>query len=82
MLRDMRSNPLASFAAMATVRLPLKGDAGPERATALMRELAERHGIEAAVVSLRGGLWVRVGAQAYNELADYERLAALYGATR
>ncbi|HEY1504564.1 MAG TPA: aminotransferase class V-fold PLP-dependent enzyme [Stellaceae bacterium] len=67
-----------AFAAMVTVRLPLTGEATGARANALMRELAERHHIAAAVVALEGALWVRVAAQAYNEIADYERLAALF----
>ena len=44
----------------------------------MMRDLSERHGIAAAVVVLEGALWVRVAAQAYNETAEYERLAALF----
>jgi isopenicillin-N epimerase len=66
------------FAAMATVRLPLGEGASGARANQLMRELAERHRIGTAVVALEGALWVRIAAQAYNELADYERLAALF----
>jgi len=68
------------FAAMVTVRLPLGGDATPARADALMQALAKQHLISAAVVVLEGGLWVRIAAQAYNELADYERLAAVFPA--
>jgi isopenicillin-N epimerase len=72
------AGPSDAFAAMATVRLPLGGEANGARANALMRELAERHRISAAVVMLEGALWARVAAQAYNEIADYERLAALF----
>ena len=79
--RTETTGPLASFAAMATVRLPLSGEASAARATALMRELSERHHIAAAVVALEGALWVRVAAQAYNEIAEYERLAALFTPT-
>lgn len=67
--------PPDAFAAMVTVRLPL-AEATPEAGRALQRRLAEEHRIEAAVVAQPGGLWVRVAAQAYNALADYERLAA------
>jgi isopenicillin-N epimerase len=70
--------PLSSFASMAVVRLPLGGEATAARAGTLMRELDERHHIAAAVVALAGALWVRVSAQAYNDAADYRRLAALY----
>jgi hypothetical protein len=30
------------------------------------------------VIAQVGPLWARVSAQAYNELADYERLAAVF----
>jgi isopenicillin-N epimerase len=77
------TGPSDAFAAMATVRLPLTGEAptskvSAARANTLMRELAERHKIGAAFVVLEKALWVRVAAQAYNEIADYERLAALF----
>lgn len=76
--RTELTGPLASFAAMATVRLPIADEPSGTRANALMRELSERHGIAAAVFALGNALWVRVAAQAYNEMADYERLAALF----
>ncbi len=76
--RTETTGPAASLAAMATVRLPLAGPFDDARLTGLVRDLAERHRIEAAVVPLAGAFWVRVGAQAYNETADYERLAALF----
>ena len=78
--RTELTGPSDHFAAMATVRLPLGGEATGARANALMRELAERHKIGAAVVVLEGALWVRIAAQAYNEIAEYERLAALFAA--
>jgi len=70
--------PEASFAAMATVRLPLADAATPERAVALRRWLALEHRIEAAVNAESGALWLRLAAQAYNEPADYQRLEALW----
>jgi isopenicillin-N epimerase len=76
--RTELTGPLACFAAMATVRLPIADEPSGTRANALMRELSERHGIAAAVFALGDALWVRVAAQAYNEMADYERLAALF----
>jgi isopenicillin-N epimerase len=68
--------PEDCFAAMATVRLPL-AETTQEAAVALQRRLAAEHRIEAAIVAQAGALWVRVAAQAYNRLADYERLAAV-----
>jgi isopenicillin-N epimerase len=69
--------PENAFAAMATVRLPVM-ETTHEAGLALQRRLAEEHRIEAAIVGQAGSLWVRVAAQAYNELADYERLAAVW----
>lgn len=68
--------PPDAFAAMVTVRLPL-AETTPEAGLALQHRLADAHRIEAAIVAQAGSLWVRVAAQAYNELADYERLAAV-----
>jgi len=68
--------PEDAFAAMVTVRLPVP-DASPEAGLALQQRLADAHRIAAAIVAQAGSLWVRIAAQAYNELADYERLAAV-----
>ena len=74
------SEPAASSehrAAMASLRLP-GGDVG-DRATAhrLALRLREEHAITAGVMVLDGALWLRVSAQIYNEIGDYERLAAI-----
>ena len=71
------AGPLDGFAAMATVRLAVPGAADAERAKRLSRWLAEEHHIEAAIFPEGHALWLRVAAQAYNELGEYERLAAL-----
>jgi isopenicillin-N epimerase len=75
------TGPVASFAAMATIRLPLAPELDPARARALMRDLAERHHIIAAVVHLNDALWLRIAAQAYNELSEYDRLGAVFEGT-
>lgn len=75
------TGPIDSFAAMVTVRLPLAGAPDGARAEAVMRELSERHRIAAPVVVLADALWVRISAQAYNTLSDYEALAALFART-
>jgi isopenicillin-N epimerase len=64
-------------ASMVSVRLA--GDVGGDRNAArrLAAELSERHGITVGVMVLNGGLWIRVSAQIYNEIGDYERLAAI-----
>jgi isopenicillin-N epimerase len=72
--------PEACFAAMVTVRLPLAGPGTDERAWELYRRLSDEHGIEVAVMAFADALWVRIAAQAYNERADYERLAAVFRA--
>jgi isopenicillin-N epimerase len=77
--RTELSGPSESFAAMATVRLPLSRAADDAQAATVANELAERHHIAAPVVVLAGALWVRIAAQAYNELGEYERLGAVHG---
>jgi isopenicillin-N epimerase len=69
--------PPDSFAAMVTVRLPLP-EATLDAAVALQRRLAAEHHIETAIMAQAGALWARVAAQAYNQLADYERLAVVF----
>jgi isopenicillin-N epimerase len=60
---------------MAAVRLPLRGVATPERAEKLRVQLFEVHRIEVAITAFADSVWARISAQAYNEPADYERLA-------
>jgi isopenicillin-N epimerase len=70
--------PAEAFAAMAVVRLPL-ADAPTRQATlAIQRRLSDEHHIEAAITAQAGALWVRIAAQAYNELGDYQRLASVF----
>lgn len=65
---------------MATIRLPLDGAATFDRATELRASLFHVHRTELAVSAFAGHLWARISAQAYNDLADYERLAEIFGA--
>lgn len=78
--RTELAGPVDLFAAMASVRLPLGGAASEKRAQALMRECLEHHGIAAAFFALDGALWARIAAQAYNSMAEYERLGAVVAA--
>jgi isopenicillin-N epimerase len=65
--------------AMATIRLPSgAGEATPERALERRAWLDREHRIEVPIVAFAGALWARVSAQAYNERADYERLARAF----
>jgi isopenicillin-N epimerase len=66
-------------AAMVVVPLP-EGLAGSEQAAQdLKARLLRVHRIEVPVMQYGDRLWVRISAQVYNELADYERLAAAVG---
>lgn len=62
--------------AMRLVRLPVRGEANAQGALAI-RQRFEARGCDAPVSALAGGMWLRLSAQAYNEEADYERLAVL-----
>lgn len=63
-------------AAMRVVRLPVAGEATPERAAELRQRLLERRA-DAPLSAIGGGIWLRISAHAYNEIGDYERLAAI-----
>jgi isopenicillin-N epimerase len=68
--------PEDMLGAMAAVRLPGERPATTEAAHALNNALWERHRIEVPVMAIGPHLWLRISAQIYNELTDYERLAA------
>ena len=70
----------AMAGSMAVVRLPLPGPATRETAVALRARLMAA-GTDAPVSAIDGAFWLRISAAAYNEATDYERLAALLGAT-
>ena len=59
--------------AMTAVRLPLPGPATAEHAAALQERLLDARA-DAPVHVIRGAIWLRVSAHAYNEIGDYERL--------
>jgi isopenicillin-N epimerase len=60
--------------AMGLVRLP--GPGTVEHA-AKLRELLMDLGTDTPVHALSGSVWMRLSAQAYNDMADYERLAGI-----
>ena len=70
----------AMAGSMGLVRLPLGGEASAARALALRERLLEA-GTDAPLFAQEGSLWVRISAQAYNELEDYARLADLLART-
>jgi isopenicillin-N epimerase len=60
-------------AAMGLIRLPVGGPATQERALALRGRLLDAE-TDAPLHAQGGAIWLRISAQAYNELADYEKL--------
>ncbi len=61
---------------MAMVRLPEHLEASAEAAGRLRDTLLFEHRIEVPIMAWRERLWTRISAQVYNEMADFERLAA------
>ena len=70
----------AMAGSMAAIRLDLPGPATREAAVAL-RACLLAAGTDAPVAAIDGGFWLRISAAAYNEPADYDRLAGLLAAT-
>jgi isopenicillin-N epimerase len=68
------TGPLAG--AMGVVRLPIAGEATAEHAKTLRARLLDEK-TDAPLHAMAGGIWLRLSAHAYNELADYERLAEI-----
>lgn len=68
--------PPELLGSMAAVRLPLRGPATTDSASAVHDRLWLEHRIEAPVVPMAQALWIRISAQIYNEESDYQRLAA------
>ena len=60
--------------AMGMVRLPLDGPTTPERAQALRERMLDA-GTDVPLHVQGGALWLRLSAQAYNEIGDFEDLA-------
>jgi isopenicillin-N epimerase len=64
---------------MALVRLPLKASGAPTmvQARALRRRLIAEERTDVIVNAIGGAYWLRLSAAAYNERADYVRLAEI-----
>ena len=81
MLADAWNSEIAAApqfsTAMAAVRLPGVTAADRTAARRLARHLREAHGISAGVMVIDGGVWLRVSAQIYNEIADYRPLGTI-----
>jgi isopenicillin-N epimerase len=74
--------PPAMRAAMQTIELRQHGPATLENAKRLNLRLADAHGVVVPVIVFADRLWIRISAQIFNELADYERLATALDAER
>ncbi|MDP2368119.1 MAG: hypothetical protein Q8M25_07755, partial [Rhodoferax sp.] len=74
--------PASLFSAMVTLPLPADDAATEENAKLWHDKLWTQHRIEVPVFAFDGRLWVRISAQIYNELSDYEALARAVSASR
>lgn len=70
--------PSAMFAAMVTIPLPVNEPATTESVARRRLKLLREHNIEVPIIAIDGRLWVRISAQVYNELSDYEALARVF----
>src|SRR5262249_864856 len=68
--------PAGMLGAMAVVRLPGGRPGTPAAAQELHDRLWQKYHIEVPVMSLEQTLWVRISAQIYNDLDDYQQLVA------
>jgi isopenicillin-N epimerase len=69
------ASPPSMRGAMATIELPTNLPGEVEAGRALNARIWEKHRIEVPIFAFAGKLWVRISAQVYNELAEYEALA-------
>ena len=61
---------------MALVRLPTSGEINDMTASVIRSALLDL-GTDAPVNALSGQAWLRVSAQAYNDINDFARIAAI-----
>ncbi|MCB9792535.1 MAG: aminotransferase class V-fold PLP-dependent enzyme [Alphaproteobacteria bacterium] len=70
------AGPPETVGFMAALQLPERYGPGTwEGSRAVKVPLWDKHRIEVPVTHFGGRLWLRISAQVYNELGDYERLA-------
>ena len=63
------------LAALQTLPVPTRAQGTLAEAVALNARLWEQHKVEAMFMPFNGRLWLRIAAQVYNTLDDYDRLA-------
>lgn len=64
---------------MAMIELPITGPATREGAKEIRDKLLLRHRVQVPINAIDGRYWTRISAQIYNEMEDYDRLAAAIG---
>lgn len=74
--------PPGMFAAMVTLPLPASFGADASAVEALHRLLVDRYRVEVPLHVIDGRLALRISAQVYNEIRDYERLGDALRAMR
>ena len=68
--------PPEMFAAMVTLPFPVDDEGTREAALRWRAKLLHEARVEVPVIAIDGRLFVRISAQVYNEVSDYEALAA------
>lgn len=66
--------PETMYGSMVTIPLPERFGDTQVRAESLKSALLYEEGIEAQIHAFRGTIWLRVAAQVYNEMSDFEKL--------
>lgn len=64
------------FGSMAMIELPTNALATREGALEIRAALLENHRVQVPINEINGRYWTRISAHIYNEMEDYERLAA------
>jgi isopenicillin-N epimerase len=72
-------SPITMSHSMVTIPLPIDEVASAEGVARWRMTLLREHGIEAPIHAIYGKLHVRISAQVYNEMVDYEKLARVFG---
>ncbi|MBF2096903.1 MAG: aminotransferase class V-fold PLP-dependent enzyme, partial [Gloeomargaritaceae cyanobacterium C42_A2020_066] len=75
------ATPEALIGAMMTLPLPEPWHGRPHLAQAIHDQLLHRYRIEVPIVPFGDRLWLRISAQVYNHLGEYERLAEVFTAS-
>lgn len=70
--------PLSMSHSMVTIPLPVDDVANAEGVARWRMRLLHDYGIEAPTHPINGKLHVRISAQVYNEMSDYEKLARVF----